>query len=113
LVSAAPPRQPRGASYHHRVPDDAALLRAENDELRRRLDTAEQELAAIRDESRRRTEELRTLVRDVPATLSRRATVAALFDDVVRHPDKAGVCAAAFRRLARAPRRAWLLVTGR
>jgi hypothetical protein len=86
--------------------EDLEHLRAENAELRRRIDTAQAEIAQLRDESLHRRDEVRALVADLPTVVSRRQVVYTMLQDGVRHPDKAGVVKRAVRKLGRAPRKA-------
>lgn len=54
-------------------------LRAENAELRRRVETVSAEIAELRAESLQRRDEVRRLVADLPAMVSRRAVVRQMF----------------------------------
>lgn len=50
-------------------------LRAENAELRRRVETVGAEIEQLRAESQQRRDEVRRMVADLPAAVSRRALV--------------------------------------
>jgi hypothetical protein len=86
--------------------DDAHLLRAENAELRRRVEAAEALIDELRAEALARRAEVRTLAEALPLAMSRHALVRAMLHDVRHHPDKAGVATRAVRKLGRAPRKA-------
>ena len=81
-------------------------LRAENVELRRRVETAETMIADLRAEALVRRTEVRQLAEALPAAMSRHALVWGMLRDVRHHPDKAGVLKRALRKLGRAPRKA-------
>jgi hypothetical protein len=81
-------------------------LRAENAELRRRVDAALAEIQQLREESLARRAEVRALVADLPTVVSRRAVLRQMFSESVHHPDKAGVIRRALKKLGRAPRKA-------
>jgi chromosome segregation ATPase len=85
--------------------DELARLRAENDELRRRVDEAERVLSDLKNEALARRAEVRALAEELPAAMSRRAVVSGLLRDLVHHPDKAGVMRRAMAKLGRAPRK--------
>lgn len=91
--------------------DELEHLRAENAELRQRIQLAEVEIDQLRTESVQRRAEVRALVADLPTVLSRRQVLYELFGDAVHHPDKAGVAKRAVRKLGRAPRKAWRKLT--
>ncbi len=80
-------------------------LRGENDQLRSRVETAEQSLAELKVEALERRAEVRALAGDLPAAMSRRAVLSGMFRDVVHHPDKPGVVKRAVAKLGRAPRK--------
>jgi uncharacterized small protein (DUF1192 family) len=86
-------------------------LRAENAELRRRIDVVRTEIDQLRAESLQRRDEVRALVADLPAVVSRKAVVRQLLRDGAQHPDKAGVLGRALRKLGRGPRKAFRLIT--
>ena len=88
-------------------------LSAENAELRRRVDTAEQQIATLRDEALARRAEVRAMAEALPTAMSRHALVTGMLRDVRHHPDKAGVFGRAIRKLGRAPRKAARLVLRR
>jgi hypothetical protein len=81
-------------------------LRAENAELRRRIDEVQHELDMLRAEALERRAEVRSMAEALPAALSRHALVMGMLRDVRHHPDKAGVARRALRKLGRAPRKA-------
>jgi chromosome segregation ATPase len=85
--------------------DELARLRAENDQLRRRVDEVEQVLGELKAEALARRAEVRALAEELPAAMSRRAVVAGLLRDLVHHPDKPGVMRRAIAKLGRAPRK--------
>jgi len=101
------PSPPQG---HH---EDLAALQAENAELRRRVELAEREIAALRADALERRAEVRSLAEAFPAAMSRHALVIGMLRDVRHHPDKRGVLSRAIRKLGRAPRKAVRLVRGR
>ena len=80
-------------------------LRAENAELKRRLEIVDAELLMLRDEALARRSEVRQLAESLPTAVSRRALVAQMTKDAIGHPDKTGIASRAIRKLARAPRR--------
>lgn len=82
-----------------------AQLRTENDDLRTRIGLAEEALATLREEAMRRRAEVRSLVEDLPAAMSRRTMVTAMLRDVRHHPDKSGVVRRALAKVGRAPRK--------
>ena len=88
-------------------------LSAENAELRRRVDAAEQQIATLRDEALARRAEVRAMAEALPTAMSRHALVTGMLRDVRHHPDKAGVFGRAIRKLGRAPRKAAFLVLRR
>jgi chromosome segregation ATPase len=94
-------------------PDDLAELRLENEELRRRVDSAEGALAELRAEAIARRAEVRALAEELPTALSRRALLTAMLRDARRHPDKRGVMRRALAKALRAPRKAARVLTGR
>jgi cell division protein FtsB len=61
-------------------------LRSENAELRRRVETVRAEIDKLRAESLQRRDEVRRLVADLPAVVSRRAVVRQVFSRGSRHP---------------------------
>ena len=54
-------------------------LRAENAELRRRVEAARAEIDQLRSESVQRRDEVRRLVADLPAVMSRKAVIRQMF----------------------------------
>jgi chromosome segregation ATPase len=86
-------------------------LRAENAELRRRIDVVQAEIDELRAESLQRRSEVRQLVADLPTVVSRRNVLREMVHEGANHPDKAGVMRRAARKLGRGPRKAWRLLT--
>ena len=86
-------------------------LRSENAELRRRINAARGEIDELRAQSLQRRDEVRALVADLPTVVSRRTVVREMFREGANHPDKSGVLVRAFRKLGRAPRKAFRLIT--
>ena len=93
--------------------DDPEHLRAENAELRRRVEAAEAMIEELRAESVARRAEVRRLAEQLPLAMSRHALVRQMLRDVRAHPDKAGVVRRAVRKLGRAPRKALRILRGR
>lgn len=87
------------------IPDEVERLRAENEQLRHRVDEAERALSALTTEALARRAEVRAFAEELPAAMSRRAVVAGLLRDIVHHPDKPGVVRRAVAKLGRAPRK--------
>ena len=54
-------------------------LRAENAELQRRIETVRAEIDQLRSESLQRRDEVRRLVADLPAAVSRKAVIRQMF----------------------------------
>ncbi len=79
---------------------------AENAELRRRVERAEEQIEVLRAEALVRRAEVRSLAEALPAALSRHALVTKMLRDVRHHPDKRGVVQRGVRKLGRAPRKA-------
>jgi hypothetical protein len=86
-------------------------LRAENAELRRRVDAVTAEIDQLRVESLQRRDEVRRLVADLPTVVSRKSVVRQMLSDGAHHPDKSGVAGRALRKLGRAPRKAFRQIT--
>jgi chromosome segregation ATPase len=86
-------------------------LRAENAELRNRIERVQSEIDVLRAESLQRRDEVRRLVADLPAVVSRKSVIREMVREGARHPDKAGVAGRAIRKLGRAPRKALRLIT--
>ncbi len=72
-------------------------------------DTAEVEkmLDQLQRESEARRAELRAIAEQLPASVSRTATLRSLASDLRHAPDKSMIVRRAFGKLARAPRGAW------
>ena len=87
------------------LPDELERLRAENEQLRSRVDAAERALGELKIEALERRAEVRSLAEELPAALSRRTVVSCLPQDLVHHPDKPGVVKRAVAKLGRAPRK--------
>ena len=85
-------------------------LTAENAELRRRVELAEQQIGSLRADALQRRAEIRAMAEALPTAMSRHALVMGMLRDVRDHPDKAGVVGRAVRKLARAPRKAVRMV---
>ena len=99
---------------HDAAPElDVVRLRADNEELRRRVDAAEAAIAVLRAEALARRAEVRAMAEALPAEISRRTLVRTMFTDAIHHPDKAGVVRRGTRKLGRAPAKAVRIVTGR
>jgi uncharacterized small protein (DUF1192 family) len=88
-------------------------LKAENAELRRRIDVVLDEIEQLRHEALARRAEVRSLAEALPAAMSRHALVTGMLRDVRHHPDKGGVLRRSIRKLGRAPRKAARLVQQR
>ncbi|MGZ4673681.1 MAG: hypothetical protein ACXVH5_03740 [Ilumatobacteraceae bacterium] len=86
-------------------------LRSENAELRRRIEVVRGEIDELRAESLQRRDEVRALVADLPTVVSRRTVVREMLREGAHHPDKSGVFVRALRKLGRAPRKAFRLIT--
>jgi chromosome segregation ATPase len=86
-------------------------LRAENAELRSRIERAQSEIDVLRTESLQRRDEVRRLVADLPAVVSRKSVIREMVREGLHHPDKMGVTGRAIRKLGRAPRKAIRLIT--
>jgi hypothetical protein len=82
-------------------------LRADNDELRRRLDLADAAIDELRGEALARRAEVRAMAEALPAEVSRHALIRSTFRDALHHPDKRGVAMRAVRKLGRAPTKAF------
>ena len=88
-------------------------LRAENDELSRRVEAAEVAIGELRAEALIRRAEVRAMAEALPAEISRRTLVRTMVVEVVRHPDKAGVVRRGVRKAGRAPAKAVRVVVGK
>lgn len=91
---------------------DLDTLRAENAELRRRVDAAEAAIAELRQGAAARRAEVRELAEQLPAEISRHALIRGTLRDALHHPDKVGVAKRAARKLGRAPVKAYRIVVG-
>jgi hypothetical protein len=80
-----------------------AELRAENDELTRRLELVDAELRQLRDETLARRAEVRALAEALPLAVSRRTLLGQMVRDVMGHPDKGRMTGRAVRKVGRAP----------
>ena len=95
------------------APIDVEQLRAENAELRRRVEVAESMIGELREAALARRAEVRAMAEALPAEISRHALIRAALRDAVHHPDKRGVLARAARKLGRAPVKAWRIALRR
>ena len=86
-------------------------LRSENAELHRRLEATRTEIDELRAEALQRRAEVRQLVADLPTVVSRRAVVREMVREGAQHPDKPGVVGRGLRKVGRAPRKAFRLIT--
>ncbi len=91
--------------------EELEQLRSENAELRRRVEAVRVEIDELRTQSLQRRDEVRRLVADLPTVVSRRSVVRSMFREGINHPDKSGVVVRALRKLGRAPRKAFRLIT--
>jgi hypothetical protein len=91
--------------------EEIEQLRAENAELRRRIELTKGELEQLRQESLARRAEVRDLVADLPTVVSRRTVLKEMLNEGVHHPDKVGVVRRAVKKLGRAPRKALRIAT--
>ena len=98
----------------HRAPElDVGQLRAENAELRRRVEAAEAAIAELRAEALARRAEVRAMAEALPAEISRRVLVRTMISEALHHPDKAGVVRRGVRKAGRAPAKAVRIATGK
>ena len=67
------------------------LLRAENEALKARVESAEAAIATLRAEALERRAQVRALVSDLPVAMSRKTLLRQVLRDAVKHPDKRGV----------------------
>lgn len=88
-------------------------LRAENAELRRRIDEVGDEIDVLRAEALERRAAVRELAEALPTAMSRRTLLVQMASDVCHHPDKRGIAQRAVAKLARAPRKLARLVGAR
>ena len=93
------------------APTDVEQLRAENEELRRRVDAAESIIDELREGALARRAEVRAMAEALPAEISRHALLGAILRDAIHHPDKPGVASRAVHKLGRAPIKAWRIAT--
>jgi hypothetical protein len=84
---------------------ELARLRAENDDLRRRVELAEAGIAELRAEALERRQSVRELVADLPVVVSRKTLLKQMASDAIHHPDKAGVVRRIAAKLARGARK--------
>jgi chromosome segregation ATPase len=85
--------------------DELGRVRAENDELRRRIAEVDEEIEVLRAEALERRAAVRELAESLPTAISRRTLLRQMAGDLRHHPDKAGVVRRALAKLARAPRK--------
>jgi hypothetical protein len=78
-------------------------LRAENSELRRRVELAETAIDELREGALQRRAEVKALAETLPSEISRHALLRAMVTDAARHPDKRGVVRRLVAKIARAP----------
>ena len=83
-----------------------AELQAQNAEMLRRLDSAEQTIEQLRAEALQRRAEVRTMAEALPTAISRNSLLKSMASDVRNHPDKVGVATRGMLKLGRAPRKA-------
>ncbi|MGD9996127.1 MAG: hypothetical protein AB7L17_14335 [Ilumatobacteraceae bacterium] len=88
-------------------------LVAENAELRRRIELADQQIAQLRAEALERRAEIRSMAEALPAAMSRHALVLGMLRDLRDHPDKPGTIRRAVRKVGRAPRKAVRIILRR
>jgi chromosome segregation ATPase len=93
--------------------DELEQLRSENAELHRRIEVVRAEIDELRAQSLQRRDEVRQLVAELPTVVSRRTVVRSMLREGADHPDKSGVVVRGFRKLGRAPRKAFRLITRR
>ena len=79
-------------------------LRAENADLRERVESAESAIAELRAEALERRQQVRELVADLPVVMSRKTLLKQVARDAVRHPDKLGVVKRVVNKLRRTVR---------
>jgi hypothetical protein len=85
---------------------DVEALQRENADLRARVELAEAAIAELRAEALQRRQDVRDLVAELPAAMSRATLLRQVARDVVRHPDKRGVLLRAVGKARRAVRKA-------
>ena len=89
----------------HEVDVDA--LRAENAELRERVEAAEAAIAELREEALQRRQQVRDLVAELPVAMSRKTLLRQIVRDAVHHPDKRGVVVRVYNKARRGVRKAF------
>jgi hypothetical protein len=93
--------------------EEIERLRAENDELRRRIAEVDDAIGVLRAEALERRGAVRDLAESLPTAMSRRTLLLQMAADARHHPDKAGVLRRGVAKLARAPRKLWRLLRAR
>ena len=86
--------------------DELQMLRAENADLRRRVEAAEAAIGTLREEALQRRQQVRDLVADLPVAMSRKTLLRQVVSDAVHHPDKKGVLVRAVNKARRGVRKA-------
>ena len=86
--------------------DELQMLRAENVDLRRRVEAAEAAIGTLREEALQRRQQVRDLVADLPVAMSRKTLLRQVVSDAVHHPDKKGVVVRAVNKARRGVRKA-------
>ena len=86
--------------------DELQMLRAENADLRRRVEAAEAAIGMLREEALQRRQQVRDLVADLPVAMSRKTLLRQVVRDAVSHPDKKGVVVRAANKGRRGVRKA-------
>jgi multidrug resistance efflux pump len=72
-------------AYPYQMPEsELEHMRAEHEQLRARVEAAEAEIATLRAEAVQRRAEVRAMAESLPAAVSRRALVRAMFGDLRR-----------------------------
>ncbi len=71
--------------------DEMDRLRAENADLRERVNAAESAISELRAEAIERRQQVRALVADLPVAMSRKTLLRQIASDAVHHPNKRGV----------------------
>ena len=86
--------------------DELQMLRAENADLRRRVEAAEAAIGMLREEALQRRQQVRDLVADLPVAMSRKTLLRQVVSDAIHHPDKKGVVVRAVNKARRGVRKA-------
>jgi len=86
--------------------DELQMLRAENVDLRRRVEAAEAAIGTLREEALQRRQQVRDLVADLPVAMSRKTLLRQVVSDAIHHPDKKGVVVRAVNKARRGVRKA-------